>query len=772
MKTNLPVILLKTSSLLPYNELKFEIDNDDKKNILDLAELFHENKILIVSQINPLEESLESSQLPKIGIIAKIKQKMELPNGKTRVLVEGLQRAEVTEYLNLNNPDEFIESFIKPISECDIPANENQILSKKLYKELTNYTIKLPYVSNSILGIIENSNNLSEITDIIAPQLPLSYNRFREYIEETSCIRRTEMILEDIYNEIENYNIEKALDNKIRQELEDSQREFILREKMKYIKETLGEVSNKEEELDKMRKRASSLNLPEKIYSKVLTEISRFEMLNQTSPEVNVTKSYIDWILDLPWNNFTYDNKDLSDVRKILDESHYGLEEVKTRIVEYIAVQQMTNKLNGPIICLVGPPGVGKTSLSKSIAKAMNRNFVKMSVGGLCDESEIRGHRKTYLGANPGRIIQSMKKAGSNNPVFLIDELDKMTKDVKGDPASALLDILDPEQNKYFSDNFIEEEYDLSNVMFITTANYIDKIPEALKDRLEIVELSGYTELEKLDIAKKHLIPNIMKEHGLNNYKLDFNESTILRIINEYTKESGVRELNRQISKIIRKIVTSIVQTNIKVNSLSINDSNLEKYLGKPKYNINHILKDDIGVVNGLAYTVFGGDTLQIEVNLYKGTGKLELTGSLGEVMKESAQIALSYVKSNHERFGINYDDLTNNDIHIHVPDGAVKKDGPSAGVTLVTALISALTNMKISSKIAMTGEITLRGHVLQIGGLKEKSIGAYRNKIETVFIPYDNLNDMEKIPNEIKEKINFVPVKEYIEIYNYLNKE
>jgi ATP-dependent Lon protease len=490
------------------------------------------------------------------------------------------------------------------------------------------------------------------------------------------------------------------------------------------------------------------------------------------SPELTVVRNYIEWILDLPWEKYTTDNEDLLDVRKKLDDSHYGLDKVKTRIIEFLAVKQKTNNLKSPILCLVGAPGVGKTSLAFSIAEAINRKFVKISVGGVHDEAEIVGHRRTYIGANPGRIIQGIKKAKCSNPVFLIDEIDKMTKDYKGDPASALLEILDPEQNRYFSDNYIEEEYDLSKVVFIATANYVDDIPEALKDRLEIVYLSGYTEYEKLDIAKKHLISKICKDHGLERRKISISEKVLLEVIRGYTKEAGVRELERQLSTIIRKIVTEIVVDKNIDNKFTINSNNLIKYLGKPKYRFSAKTETRVGVVNGLAYTYFGGDTLPIEVNYYKGNGNLVLTGSLGDVMKESAHIAMSYIKSNNQTFKIDYQKVLKSDIHIHVPEGAIHKDGPSAGVTLTTALISALAGLKVNKKIAMTGEITLRGNILPIGGLKEKSIGAHRNGITTIFIPYDNRNDLDDIPSEIKKDITFIPVKKYIEIYEYLTNQ
>lgn len=765
IKTNLPVILLRGIVLLPNNEIRLEFDNDLSKNIIDVSELFHDNNILVVSQTNPLEEVPDVKELPKVGVISKITHKMELPNGKTRVIIRGKMRAKIYEYLNFNKGTEVLESIVSTGENINIDKKEEEVLIRKLYRDIENYIKSVPYTSNSILSMISNVNDLSKMTDIIAPHLPINNKRLQEYLDNFDPISRTGMILEDIYNEIEMYNIEKDIELKVRKEIDNNQKEYLLREKIKVIKEELGDVAFKDDEIDKLRDKINSLNAPSKIIERLNLELKRYESLSQSSPEINVIRNYIDWLLDLPWNYITEDNNDLKKVRDILDQSHYGLDKVKTRIIEYLAVKQMSNDLRSPIICLVGPPGVGKTSLAFSIANAMNRNFVKISVGGVNDEAEIIGHRRTYLGSSPGRIIQSLKKAKSSNPVFLIDEIDKMTKDFKGDPASCLLEILDPEQNKYFSDNYIEEEYDLSKVLFIATANYIDDIPEALRDRLEIIQLSGYTEFEKLDIAKKHLIPKICKEHGLELNKISIKDNTILKIIRNYTKEAGVRELERQLASIVRKIVAEIIVDKKDDEQYQINNKNIELYLGKPKYHFNLLLATKVGVVNGLAYTYFGGDTLPIEVNYYQGNGNLVLTGSLGDVMKESAHIALSYIKSNYQDFHIDYDKLVKNDIHIHVPEGAIPKDGPSAGITLVTALISAFTDKKIPATLAMTGEITLRGNVLPIGGLKEKSIGAHRNGIKKIIIPYDNLSDLDEIPKEIKSSIEYIPVKHYKEV-------
>ncbi|MFA5603964.1 MAG: endopeptidase La [Bacilli bacterium] len=770
---NLPVVLLKGIVLLPNNEIRLEFDNTVSKSVIDVSELFHDNNVLVVSQENLLEEFPKISDLPRIGVIAKIIHKIELPNGNVRVVIKGSRRGKVLEYLNLEKGSDILEAIVVELLDTVIDKSEESILTNKLYREVEEYIKGIPYISNNILGIIENVNSLSEMTDVLASFLPTKLDRIQQYLYSNDVKNRAKMILTDIDDGKKIYDIEKSIDQKVKHEIDNNQKEYLLREKIKAIKEELGDISSKDEEIDKLKEKIETLIAPIQIKERLSSEIKRYESLSQTSPEANIVRNYIDWLLSLPWSETTKDNEDLKDVRKKLDASHYGLDKVKTRIIEYLAIKQMTNSLKSPIICLVGPPGVGKTSLAFSIASAINRNFVKMSVGGVHDEAEIIGHRRAYIGSSPGRIIQSLKKAKSINPVFLIDEIDKMTKDFRGDPASSLLEVLDPEQNQFFSDNYIEEEYDLSNVMFIATANYIEDIPEALKDRLEIVNLSGYTEYEKLDIAKRHLIGKICKNHGIDSSKIYFSDEILLYIIRGYTREAGVRELERQLSNIIRKIVADIVIAKVDYEKHRITIKLANKLLGKVKYNFSEINKlSKVGVVNGLAYTSFGGDTLPIEVNYFKGSGNLFLTGSLGEVMKESAHIALSYIKSNYKQFGIDYEKLTKNDIHIHVPEGAIPKDGPSAGITLTTALISAFTSKKIPANLAMTGEITLRGNVLPIGGLKEKSIGASRNGIKRIIIPYGNLNDLDEIPKEIKNNIDYIAVKNYKEVMHIIDEE
>lgn len=767
MKTNLPVIVLNGIVLLPNNEIRLEFENDLSKNVIESADLFHDNKVLITGVIKNAD-SIKLELLENIGVIAKIVHKLDLPNGRIRVTIQGLKRARIIDYLEQNG-NEIMEAIVTNYPIPEISNEEEEILIKKLKAEVESYVRMIPYISNSILGIMGSITTISKLTDVIAPYLNIDISRLDSYLKEIDAKKRAKMIVEDIYHDKEKYDIEKSIDVKVKQGIEDNQKEYVLREKIKAIKEELGDISPKEDEIEKLREEINKLKASDKIKERLFSELKRYEFIPQASPEINVIRNYIDWMLNIPWDELTEDEKNLKKVKEHLDDSHFGLTKVKERFVEFLAVKQMTNNQKSPIICLVGPPGVGKTSLAFSIAKAIGRNFVKMSVGGVNDEAEIIGHRRAYLGSSPGRIIQSMKKAKSSNPLFLIDEIDKMTKSVKGDPSSVLLEILDPEQNKLFSDNYIEEEFDLSRVMFIATANYLDDIPEALRDRLEIINLSGYTEYEKLDIAKTHLINKICLDHGLKKEKIIMADELILKVIRNYTKEAGVRELERQLSTIVRKVVYDIIVNKTRKKYL-IDINNLHNYLGKEKYNFSENSNiNEVGVVNGLAYTYFGGDTLPIEVNFFEGTGNLLLTGSLGDVMKESARIALSFIKSNYKELGVELEIINKNDIHIHVPEGAVPKDGPSAGITLTTALISAFTGIKIPYNLAMTGEITLRGKVLPIGGLKEKSIGALRSGIKNVIIPYNNLNDIEEIPEEVKNNLNYIPVKNYSEIYEIL---
>ena len=762
-KTSLPVLLIRNMVLFPWSEIRLEFDSDNDKKVISLAESFYENNIVIVNPKDLLEIDPDISELPKIGVLATIKMKIDMPNGKTRIILSGINRVYVHAY---TKDDNLFEAMVSDTEEDELDIKEELAYSRALNKHIEVYVKEVPYMSNSVLGQIAGITSISRLTDIIALFLPTTFERKKEYIEEVSSTSRVKMILDDINRDIEVMKLEEEIEREVTKKMDESQKEYVLREKIKAIKEELGDINDKDTDIDLLKDKIRKLNCPKKIREKLEYEISRYEMCSSLSPEVGIIRNYIDWLINLPWDNFTKDEANLVKVKKYLDSTHSGLDKAKERIIEYLAVKQKTNNLKSPILCFVGPPGVGKTTLAKSIAKSIGRETTKISVGGINDEAEIVGHRRTYLGANPGLIIQGMKKDGTTNPVFIIDEIDKMTKDIKGDPASSLLEVLDPEQNNKFIDLFIEEEFDLSNVMFITTANYIEQIPNELRDRLEIIELYSYTEYEKLDIAKKHLIPKEITEHGLTSKNVRFTDDAILTIIRGYTKEAGVRELDRVIATVIRKIVKDIVMNNTKSNCI-INNGNIKKYLGNKKYldnNDKELLS--AGVVNGLAYTPYGGDLLQVEVTYFSGTGNLVLTGSLGDVMKESATIALSYIKANAKTFKLDDKIFRENDFHIHVPEGEIPKEGPSAGVTLTTAILSSLLNKKVSSNVAMTGEVTLTGKVLPIGGLKEKSIAAFRSGIERVFIPKENEPDLEEIPKEIKNKIDFILVDDYIQIF------
>ena len=764
MKSNLPVLLLKNMVLFPYNEIRIEFDSNEDKKIISLAESCYDNKILVVNPKDSLESSPDFEDLPNYGVVGRIKMKLDMPNGKTRIIILGESRVKIFAYSKDEGLYEALFSFI-PTEE--LSSVEEMAYVRALNKHIDVYVKEVPYMSNTVLSQTAGITDIDKLTDIVVLYLPINYERKQEYLKEKSSTTRVKMILDDINSDIEILKLEQEIEASVATSLEESQKEFVLREKIKVIRKELGEEAQSEVEM--LRDKIQQLECPKKVKDKLLLELNKYEMSNSISPETGMIRNYIDWMLSLPWSETTQDREDLKKVREILDSTHYGLDNVKDRIIEYLAVKQNTNNSRSPILCLVGPPGVGKTTFAKNIAKSLNRKVTKISVGGINDESEIIGHRRAYVGAAPGLIIQGMKKAGTKNPVFIIDEIDKMTKDIKGDPASSILEVLDKEQNKFFTDHYIEEEFDLSSVMFIATANYISQIPDELKDRLEIIELSSYTEYEKLDIAKRHLIKDQLEEHGLKSKDVEFEDETILTLIRNYTKESGVRELDRLIATILRKIVKKIIVDKEK-KKYKITPNDLEAYLGIKKYLYNDNQEEDrIGIVNGLAYTIYGGDILPIETTMFDGKEELILTGSLGEVMQESAKIALDFIKSHSDLFGIDLAKLNNKTIHIHIPEGAIQKEGPSAGVALTTALISLLTGLKVSSKIGMTGEITLTGRVLPIGGLKEKVIGGYRAMVNKIFIPRENEKDLKEIPQDIKDKIEFILVDNYQDIFENL---
>ncbi|NLC94719.1 MAG: endopeptidase La, partial [Bacilli bacterium] len=645
-------------------------------------------------------------------------------------------------------------------------AEKEMALIKMLINTVVENADILFMMPREVISAIQGNTTAEKISDIIAFNLRMTENSKQKYVDMLDVNERMENLLVDIEKTKQAAQIEEKIAQEVKKNIEENQREYILREKMKVIQDELGERATKETEIQKLREAIENAGMPEQTKNKALDELRRYETIPNYSSEANIIRTYLEWLIALPWSKSSEENNDIKRAEEILEAEHYGLEKVKERIIEYLAVKVMTGKTPPTILCLVGPPGVGKTSLARSVAHALNRKFVKVSLGGVNDEAEIRGHRRTYIGAMPGRIIQEMKVAGVNNPVFLLDEIDKLSSDYKGDPASAMLEVLDPEQNKYFSDHFIEDPFDLSKVLFIATANYLGNIPAPLRDRMEIVELSSYTEIEKYHIARNHLIPKQLAMHGLNNNQVEITDNAIYKIIRSYTREAGVRNLERYIGSLCRKATKEILTQ--KHEKVVFTEDNLKDYLGKELF--FHTKSGDqnvVGVVNGLAYTPYGGDTLPVEVTFFKGSGKLMLTGQLGDVMKESAQAAFSYVRANAEKYNIDPKVFQENDIHIHVPEGAIPKDGPSAGITMATAILSALTNRKVDHSVGMTGEITLRGRVLPIGGLKEKAIAAHRSGLKTIIIPKENEPDLDDVPEVVRKEVKFVLVSDISEVFD-----
>jgi len=766
IKTKLPVIVLRNLVLLPNGEIKLEISNADDKNIIDNSIKYHNNYVILVSTKGLINENIELTELPNVGIIGKIISNFELPNNHIRINIEGINRANIFNYIDNKNSN--LEAVIGPISIDEIDKDEEEANLRLLKREFAGYISISPNISNNIIIKLNEETNLDKLTDKIANMIPFNFENKNKYIYEFNSVRRSDMLIKQIAEEKNISYIERKIEEKVKRELDKSQQEFILKEKIKAIKEELGETDNKDEEISDLKKKIEDLNAPSSIKEKLLKEVNKYEMMSLVSPELSIVKNYIDTVLSLPFGIYTKDLKNIQKIEDELDKTHYGLKDVKNRILEYIAVKELTNDIKSPIICLVGPPGVGKTSLAYSISQALHRNFVKISVGGVNDEAEIIGHRRTYIGSKPGRIIEGLIKAKSSNPVFLIDEIDKMTKDIKGDPSSCLLEVLDPEQNSTFYDNYIEEAFDLSKVMFILTANSLLDIPYALRDRLEIINLTSYTTFEKLDIVKNYMFSKLLKEHGLTKNNLIIDDETINFIIKHYTKEAGVRELERVLSSLMRKIAKEII-TGSKRKKFVLNEEDVIRLLGNIKYVDIGTTINNPGVVNGLAYTDLGGSILPIEVSHYKGKGNVNMTGSLGNVMKESAQISIGYIKNNYKEFGVDIKKLNDDDIHINALHAGIPKDGPSAGITLVTAILSSFLNKKIDNKIGMTGEITLNGNILGIGGLREKSIAAYNSGIKKIFIPKENESDISEIPKEVLDSLEIVFVSNYSEIFNNL---
>nr|WP_255688210.1 endopeptidase La [Tepidanaerobacter sp. GT38] len=755
------MVPLRGLLVFPNVVLHFDVGRDKSIGALEDA-MAADQKILLVSQKDAKVDFPTESEIYTTGTVAKIKQLLKMPQDTIRVLIEGLNRAVIQNYVQT---DPFFKVEIKEVIESDQKAdNQEEALMRSILSLFENYINMTKNLPLDILVSLKNVTNPGRFADIVASHLSIKIEDKQKILETLNFKERLELLFQIISQEIEILEIERKINYRVKKQIEKNQKEYYLREQMKAIQMELGQQDERTAEADEYREKILALELKKSIQEKMLKEVDRMEKMPTASAELSVIRTYLDWLLSLPWNIYTQDSVDIQKAEKVLDEDHYGLKKVKERILEFLAVRKLSGKLKGPILCLVGPPGVGKTSLARSVARAMGRNFVRVSLGGVRDEAEIRGHRRTYVGSMPGRIIQGIRQAGSLNPVFLLDEVDKMNADFRGDPSSALLEVLDPEQNNSFSDHYLEIPFDLSKVMFIATANNLYNIPRPLLDRMEIVTIPGYTEDEKLEIAKRHLILKQLKEHGLDSSYVTFHDSALIKIIRNYTREAGVRNLERAIAQICRKIARVVVEG--EKNTIDVDEDLVEKFLGVPRYHYGTMEKQDlIGVATGLAWTEVGGDILNIEVSVMKGEGKLILTGKLGDVMQESAHAGYSYVRSKAHLLNIDEDFHKKYDIHIHVPEGAIPKDGPSAGITITCALISALSMRPVDRTVAMTGEITLRGRVLPVGGIKEKVLAAHRAGIKTIILPEENTKDLEEVPQRVKDELCFIFVNTMDEV-------
>lgn len=757
--------LLPLRGILVYPTMVLHLDVGREKSVKALEQaMVDDHLILLATQEEVQIDEPSEDQIYRIGTIANVKQMLKLPNGTIRVLVEGLYRARIKEFIS---SDDFMQVQVTKIEEEDDHSSETEALMRSVLKQFEQYIRLSKKITAETLASVHDIEEPGRLADVIASHLSLKIKDKQDILGIIHVRKRLEKVLEILSNEKEVLELERKIGQRVKKSMEKTQKEYYLREQMKAIQKELGDKEGRVGEVELLREELSKSDVPEPISVKIEKELDRYEKMPPTSAEGSVIRTYIDWLLALPWTKTSEDRFDIEEASRILDEDHYGLEKPKERVLEYLAVQKLVKKIKGPILCLVGPPGVGKTSLARSIARALEREFVRISLGGVRDEAEIRGHRRTYVGALPGRIIQGMKTAGKVNPVFLLDEIDKMAHDFRGDPASSLLEVLDPEQNYTFSDHYIEETYDLSKVMFVTTANTTHTIPRALLDRMEMIYIPGYTEIEKQKIALKYLLPKQLKDHGLEKKDLQVQDDAILKVIRRYTREAGVRNLEREMATICRKAAKVIVSKEKK--KVVVTEKTLETLLGNPRYRFGLAeVEDQIGVATGLAWTSVGGDTLNIEVTVVPGKGKLTLTGKLGEVMKESAQAAFSYIRSKADDLEIDPDFHEKKDIHIHVPEGAIPKDGPSAGITMATALVSALSGTPISKYVGMTGEITLRGRVLPIGGLKEKSLAAHRAGLKILIIPKDNEKDIDEIPESVRSELEFFPVEYMDEVLKH----
>ena len=751
---DLPVICTRGMVVFPSHEISLDVGRSFSLKAIELSVNEFDENVVFISQKNPLDENTDFDHVYHYGTLCKIKRRIKRDNhGTIKLTVEGQKRVEI---LNLEERDGCLFAKTKYLEDIHGDRAEEIALVRKITDQMQTMHKNLQVFPREVFASLSQGMSASALADTIGQYINVELKTKQQILSECDINKRLLLVLASMEEEKTINEIEEKINIKVKESIDENQKEYYLREKLRAIKDELGDTVDKGDDADQIRKELAENPYPQYIKDKIEEELRRFEAMPPASSEANVVRTYIDWVMKTPWYQETKDEEDISKIEAILEEDHFGLEKVKERIVEHLAVKQMTQSLKAPIICLAGPPGVGKTSIAKSIARALDRKFVKASLGGVRDEAEVRGHRRTYLGSMPGRIIQGMKKAGVVNPVFLLDEIDKMASDYKGDPTSAMLEVLDPEQNSQFSDNYIEEPYDLSKVLFIATANDLGGIPGPLRDRLEIIEVSSYTEQEKLMIVKEHLIKKQLDAHSLKPEQMIISDDIIMEIIQHYTREAGVRELERYIAKLCRKTVLAILKE--KVESVTIDQDKLVEFLGKAPFDHTKKLpRPQVGVVTGMAYTQFGGDILPIEVNHFDGTGKFIITGQLGDVMKESASIALDYLKANKEKYGLDDKAFEKQDIHIHVPEGAIKKDGPSAGVTLTTAIYSAFTNKPVRDDVAMTGEITLRGNVLPIGGLKEKSISAHRSGIRKIIIPKENEKDIEDIPESVRNDLEIV---------------
>lgn len=759
-KRIIPLLPLRGILVFPYMIIHLDVGREKSISALEES-MVHDRQIMLATQKEAQNDAPNPEDVFTFGTVAEIKQLLKLPGGTIRVLVEGLHRAEILNYVEM---DPFYKVEIQEFDEAEVKTPEIEALTRTAihqFEQWVKLSKKIPPETLVSVVVVEEPGRL---TDLIASHLALKIEDKQALLDAVDIKERLSKLCEILGREMEILELEKRINVRVRKQMEKTQKEYYLREQLKAIQKELGEKDDRTAEAEEYRERLSKAELPQDVADKINKEIERLEKMPPMAAESAVIRTYLDWLLALPWDEETIDNLDIAIAENILNEDHYGLEKVKERILEYLSIRKLAEKIKGPILCLVGPPGVGKTSLARSIARSMGRKFVRVSLGGVRDEAEIRGHRRTYVGALPGRIIQGMRNANSKNPVFLLDEIDKMSADFRGDPSAALLEVLDPEQNNTFSDHYVELPFDLSRVLWIVTANVMHNIPRPLLDRMEVISIAGYTEEEKIQIAKRYLIPKQMRDHGLSDQQIIFSEGTLQKVISDYTREAGVRNLERNIAGLCRKVARQIVQN--KRNSVKITAQNLHTLLGAPKYRRRQAENvAQIGVTTGLAWTEVGGEVLHTEVSIMKGKGKLLLTGQLGEVMRESAQAGFSYIRTRAKELGIDEEFYENNDIHIHLPEGAIPKDGPSAGITMAAAMVSALTGKAVRNDIAMTGEITLRGRVLPVGGIKEKVLAAHRVGIKTIILPKENQRDIDEIPPNVKRHLEFFLVEHMDEV-------